>query len=419
MQQFFTGTGKRAALFVVVAILALCWLLPDRASSFPTTEPQSLYERAWELVRDNYYDTSFNHQDWSTWRHKYDGTLKTDEQAYNAIRTMLKSLGDPYTRFLDPTAFSDENDAINAFVCGIGISLRPYDSVHALIVNDVIEGGPASRAGIKYGDEIVAINGQSAKGVDGEKAAQKIRGAAGSTVDLTIRHGDATRDCKITRAEVCIPSVTVKRLDNNVGYIRLTTFMADGAAAEFRKALVQLSNTSGLIIDLRDNPGGLLANAIEIADMLMDHGKIVTTESRHGRITDGCTGMSICSEPIVLLCDHDSASASEILAGALKDNGRAVIVGSKTFGKGLVQEINRLPGGSGMHVTVARYYTPNGSDINKIGITPDVSVEDHDQQLAEGLHVLKQQTAQQNKNNTVSQVPQRNGSLPHLVSPGT
>jgi carboxyl-terminal processing protease len=391
MQQSYAARGKRAAVVLISLLISFC-SLAHKASSYPL-QPQLLYDRAWGLIRDNYYDTSFNHQSWQLWRHKYDGTLQTDEQAYSAIRAMLNSLDDPYTHLLEPKAFSDENDAINSMVCGIGISLRPYDRVHALIVNDVIDGSPAAQAGIAYGDEIVAIDGKPTTGVDGDKAAQKIRGIAGTCVALTLKHCTQTRDCKITRAQVCIPSVVTKRLDN-VGYIKLTTFMADGAASEFRRALIELSDTQGLIVDLRDNPGGLVTNAVAIADMLMPRGRIVTTESRQGRMTDACSGMSMTNQPIVLLCDHDSASASEILAGALKDNGRAVIVGSRTYGKGLVQEITRLPGGAGIHVTVARYYTPNGSDINKIGIQPNVEVEDHDGQLAEGLKVLKQETAQ-------------------------
>lgn len=393
MQQFL----KRAGLFLV-ALLCVIWAVPKPAIGFQSG-PQQLYTRAWQLVRDGYYDTTFNKQNWDVWRHKYDGKLQTNEQAYDAIRTMLASLNDPYTRFLDPKAFKEEDDAINSYVCGIGISLRPYQETHALIVNDIIEGGPAARAGIEYGDQIVAIDGESAKEVNTEKAAEKIRGAAGTVVHLTVKRENKLKDLTITRAQVCIPSVTAKVLDHNVGYIKLATFMSDDASAEFRGALQRLAGTNGLIIDLRNNPGGLLANAVEIADMLMDGGKIVTTESRRGRTTDTCTGGVMTNQPIVLLVDQDSASASEILAGALKDNHRAIIVGTKTFGKGLVQEINRLPEGAGMHVTVARYYTPNGSDINKIGIAPDVVADgDREKQLAKAVDVLQQQIAQRGSN---------------------
>jgi carboxyl-terminal processing protease len=413
---------KRAGLFLLVLMVGLCWL-PIKASG-SSSEPQQFYQRTWQIVRDNFYDTSFNNQDWETWHHKYDGKLQTDEQAYDAVRTMLASLNDPYTRFLDPKAFKEEDDAINAFVCGIGISLRPWQQTHALMVNDVIEGGPAYKAGIEYGDEIIAIDGQPTTGVNTEKAADKIRGTAGSIVKLKIKRGTTNKDCTITRAQVCIPSVTTKILDHNVGYIKLATFMSDDASTEFRSALMRLSSTDGLIVDLRNNPGGLLANAVEIADMLMSRGKIVTTASRRGSVTDRCTGGQLTDQPLVLLVDQDSASASEILAGALKDNGRAVVVGTKTYGKGLVQEINRLPNGAGMHVTVARYYTPNGSDINKIGIAPDVSESDHDKQLARSVEVMQQTIASRGERlpgspEVIAAPPKRSagGFVPRTVSP--
>jgi carboxyl-terminal processing protease len=409
---------KRAGLLVLGLVLAIV-CLPYKATG-SNSEPQQLYQRAWQLVRDNFYDTDFNHQDWDTWHHKYDGKLQTDAQAYDAIKAMLGSLNDPYTRFLDPKAFREEDDAINSFVCGIGISLRPWQQTHALIVNDVIEGGPAAHAGIEYGDAIVAIDGEPTTNVNTEEAADKIRGSAGTAVNLKIKRGTELRDCKITRAQVCIPSVTTKVLDHNIGYIKLATFMSDDASAEFRSGLQRLATTDGLVIDLRNNPGGLLANAVEIAEMLMNRGKIVSTESRHGCNTDACMGRAVTDQPIVLLVDHDSASASEILAGALKDNRRAVVVGTKTYGKGLVQEINRLPNGSGMHITVARYYTPNGSDINKIGITPDITVEDHDQQLAKCVDVLQATIAQSGTKTSPDALAapwRRYGYGPRLVSP--
>lgn len=415
MQQFLT----RAGLFLLALFSAIC-TLPYQASSAQLSGPEQSYYRAWQLVRDSYYDPTFNHQNWEAWHHKFDGKLNTNEEAYEAIKQMLASLGDQYTRFLDPKAFKDEDDAINSFVCGIGISLRPYQEVKALIINDVIETGPAYKAGLRYGDEIIAINGEPTSSINTEKAAERIRGQAGTTVALTYKRGDANNTVTIERQQIQIPAVTSKVLDGNIGYIKLATFMSDDASTEFRWALQRLSGTNGLIIDMRNNPGGLLANAIEIADMLMSRGKIVTTVSRHGRNIDACTGNLMTQAPLVVLVDKDSASASEILAGALKDNARAVIVGSRTFGKGLVQEINRLPNGAGMHITVARYYTPNGSDINKIGINPDVEVAERDKQLAAAIQVLQTKIASAHggtQNNVIALPLKRPAAVRGLLSP--
>lgn len=415
MQQFLT----RAGLFLLALFSAIC-TLPYQASSAQLSGPEQTYYRAWQLVRDSFYDPSFNHQNWETWHHKFDGKLSTNEEAYEAIKQMLASLGDQYTRFLDPKAFKDEDDAINSFVCGIGISLRPYQEVKALIINDVIETGPAYKAGLRYGDEIIAINGEPTSSINTEKAAERIRGQAGTTVALTYKRGTANNTVTIERQQIQIPAVTAKVLDGNIGYIKLATFMSDDASTEFRWALQRLAGTNGLIIDMRNNPGGLLANAIEIADMLMSRGKIVTTVSRHGRNIDACTGNLMTQAPLVVLVDKDSASASEILAGALKDNARAVIVGSRTFGKGLVQEINRLPNGAGMHITVARYYTPNGSDINKIGINPDVEVAERDKQLAAAIQVLQTKIASSQggvQNNVIALPLKRPAAMRGLMSP--
>jgi carboxyl-terminal processing protease len=409
---------KRAGLFVVALFVLFC-TLPKPASSAQLGGAEQIYYRAWQLVRDNYFDPTYNNQNWESWHHKYDGKLQTNEQAYDAVKEMLGSLGDQYTRFLDPKAFKEEDDAINSFVCGIGISLRPYSEAKALIVNDVIEGSPAARAGLQYGDEIIGIDGQTSTTWNTDKAAEKIRGQAGSSVALKVKRTSGVREMSIQRQQISIPAVSTKMLDGNIGYIKLATFMSDDASTEFRWALQKLSGTAGIVLDMRNNPGGLLANAVEIADMLMSRGKIVTTVSRKGKIVDACTGNLMTAQPIVILVDRDSASASEILAGALKDNGRAVIVGTRTYGKGLVQEINRLPGGAGMHVTVARYYTPNGSDINKVGINPDIEIADRDKQLAAAVDTLQTRIA--TRGGTVPYgyiaAPPKRGAVSRGVSP--
>jgi carboxyl-terminal processing protease len=375
------------ALFIVISLFH-----PQTAQGHRPAA-QDVYQRAWQLVRDNYYDPNFSGQNWLAWEHKYDGQLHTNADAYKAVKAMLESLSDPYTRFLDPRAFQDENDAIDARIVGIGINLQQSKDQSVLIVTRTIDESPAALAGVQAGDEIVAIDGFSALGLTPEQAAEKIRGKAGSPVKLGIRRNKEVKIIPITRAEITIRAVTAKILPSNIGYIQLSTFISNDAAHEFRNALARLANTDGLIIDLRDNPGGLLSNALEIADMLLENGSIVSTIGRHGRHTDMASGDPLTHQPIAVLVDEDSASASEILAGALKDNGRGTVVGTRTYGKGLVQEINRLPGGAAIHITVSKYLTPAGTDINKVGVAPDITVQKKDDQMKVAVEYLREKIA--------------------------
>jgi len=357
------------------------------------SDAKEIYHKAWELVRENYYDASFNGIDWSEYEHRYDGQIQGTTDAYAAIKLMLEALKDPYTRFLDPHAFQDENDAIDAHIVGIGINLQQSRDQAHLIITRTIENSPAERAGISAGDEVLAIDNSCALGITPEQAADHIRGKAGTSVKLAIKHAGAQEIVQITRQEIAIKAVQVKMFDSGIGYIQLSTFISSDAAREFRRALNRLAGAKGIIIDLRDNPGGLLANALEMADMLLYGGPIVSTISRHGKHVDVSSGQPLAKQPIVVLVDEESASASEILASAIKDNGRGIVLGTRTYGKGLVQEINRLPGGAAVHITVSRYLTPNGSDINKVGIEPDIFIENKVDQVNVAYAYLKEKIA--------------------------
>lgn len=397
-----------------IGSLALAFLVCSSMMYQPAqghrSQPQEIYHRAWQLVRDNYYESSFHNQNWNDLEHRYDSQIKTTADAHKYIKAMLETLNDPYTRFLDPRAFQDENDAIDARIVGIGINLQQSKDQKKLIVTRTIEEGPAETAGVRSGDEIVAIDNISAIGMTPEQAAEHIRGKAGTVVNIGVHHGDVSKTVSITRQEIAIHAVTSKVLDNGIGYIALSTFISNDASREFRAALQKLSTTDGLILDLRDNPGGLLSNALEIADMLLESGAIVSTISRHGRHTDLASGDPVTHQPIVVLVDDESASASEILAAALQDNGRGTLIGTHTYGKGLVQEINRLPGGAAVHITVSRYLTPGGSDINKVGVIPDFNVPNKEDQLKTAMNFLKEKIASL-KPNRMSQKPIRTSSL--------
>ncbi len=364
--------------------------------------PRETYHRAWQLVRDNFYNPKYNGVNWTALEHKYDAKIKTTKDAHECIKLMLSNLHDPYTRFLDPIDFQEENNAINSRFVGIGVNLQQVED--GLLVKRVLEGGPADQAGIAEGDEILSIQGLSAAGLTAPKAAELIRGDTGTSVDLTVKGKESrpNRTIAVERKEITIKSVNSKMLDGNIGYVQISTFLSNDAAFEFKAALKKLESADGLILDLRRNPGGLFINAVEVADMLLDNGAVVSTISRRGKHTDLSSGSPVTHQPLVVMIDEETASASEILAGALKDNKRATIVGMNSYGKGLVQEINNLPGGAAVHITVSRYLTPNGEDINKVGVRPDVQVAMHNEQFAVAVSCLKDAISKLKQPRTIS-----------------
>lgn len=350
------------------------------------SSPQQLYDQVWKLINSKYVDNTNNQQDWKRWKNKYDKAIKTDDDAYIAIQTMLASLNDPYTKFLDPKEFEDETSSIKGSLKGIGVQIGLREG--KLVIIAPIEDTPGEKAGLLAEDEILEIDGQSTKGITIDKAADKIRGEEGTFVTLLIkRKNQPNKAYKIQRAEIELKSVSTKvpenaKLDDCVGYIRLSSFISKNAITEFDNALKEYKNKKGYIIDLRSNPGGLLSNAIMLSDMFLDGGIIVSTVDRDGyKETTRASKKYVTDKPIVILINKGSASASEIFSGAMKDNKRALLVGENSFGKGLVQEVNKLMGGSGANITIQKYLTPNGTDINKKGIAPDVTVELTDENI--------------------------------------
>jgi len=351
-----------------------------------SVEPSLIYRRVWKLIDEDFYDGSYNGQNWERWEHKYDGRLKTLDDAHKAVETMLASLGDRYTRFLDRDAFDDEKQQIDAKLYGIGVQIGIDDKSKHVVIIAPIDDTPASRAGLLADDEITEIDGVSTKGFSVEDAAKQIRGAINTPVHLLLTRSGKHVKVTVVRAEIPIKAVPISKLiDGDVGYIRLSSFISQQAGQEMKDAINKLAPAKGIILDLRDNPGGLLTNAIEISDMFLDKGNIVSTVDKDGYTTPALSeGHPLCRKPLVVLINKGSASASEITSGALHDNNRAVLVGERTFGKGLVQGINKLEDGSGVNVTIARYLTPSDTDINKKGISPDVLVKISETDLKAG-----------------------------------
>lgn len=396
---------KKSIIFLGAFLLLSGWVIRDNVFAY---SPVDLYDNVWRLINSKFVDQSNNQQNWAKWRHKYDNQIRTNEDAYVAINTMVASLNDPYTKFLDPKEFADETSSIKGSLKGIGIQIGVKDG--KLMVIAPIEDTPAERAGLQADDEILEIDGVSTKGITVDKAADKIRGKEGTQVTLLVKRKDvAPKTYTITRAEIEIKSISQKlptdmTIPNDFCYIRLSSFISRNAATEFGNILNTNRNKKGFIIDLRSNPGGLLTNAIYISDMFLDGGTIVSTVDRDGyKETQRASAGVYTKKPVVVLINKGSASASEIFSGAMKDNHRAVIIGEQSFGKGLVQEINKLPYESGINITIQKYLTPNGTDINKKGITPDIMVkltEDdvknkNDLQLKKAVEVLSKMTSGQ------------------------
>ncbi|MEO0406920.1 MAG: carboxyl-terminal processing protease CtpC [Cyanobacteria bacterium P01_A01_bin.135] len=349
--------------------------------------PKDIVDEVWQLIDRTYVDATFNQTDWQAVRMDYLNRSYTDsEAAYTAIREMLDTLEDPYTRFMDPQEFRNMQIDTSGELTGVGIQLSQEEETNKLIVVAPIEDSPAFEAGIVAGDVIIKIDDVDAIGMDINDAVNLIRGPVDSQVNLTILREEETLVVPIVRARIEIHPVRYETRTEpglgTVGYIRLIQFSAN-AADEMRDAIraLEKEDVESYVLDVRSNPGGLLYSSIDIARMWLEDGTIVSTVNRRG-LTDRqeAVGNALTDKPLVVLVDGGSASASEILSGALQDNDRATLVGTKTFGKGLVQSVRPLGDGSGLAITVAKYLTPNGNDINEAGIAPDVVVELSDEQ---------------------------------------
>ncbi len=351
-----------------------------KGQAFFQDSPKELVDEVWQIIDKNYVDATFNQVDWRETRDEYlNRSYTSNEEAYVAIREMLEKLGDPYTRFMDPQEFRNMQIDTSGELTGVGIQLSQDEETKELIVVSPIEDTPAFKAGIKAQDVIISIDDTTTEGMNINDAVNLIRGQVGTSVTLKIRRENEEMEFEITRDRIEIHPVRYSFSPDNggIGYIRLTNFSAN-AAEEMREAIEDLEsqNVVGYVLDLRSNPGGLLYSSVEIARMWLESGTIVSTVNRQGIADEQhADHRALTDKPLVVLVDGGSASASEILSGALQDNKRAELVGTQTFGKGLVQSVRGLGDGSGLAVTIAKYLTPSGRDINKEGISPDVTIE--------------------------------------------
>ena len=352
-----------------------CWGMPPAAAFTPE---QQLVLQAWRTINQAYYDDSFNHQNWWLTR---DRTLKqqipTEEAAYQAITKMIASLDEPFTRLLRPEQYRSLQVNTAGELSGVGLQIGVKAGSKSIEVIAPIAGSPAAIAGILPRDIIVEIDATPTSELTLDTAAVKMRGATGTNVSLIVQTSDQSpREVILIRQKIELNPVTAELHTENgrkIGYLRLAQFSAK-AAQELGENITKLKQqgATSYILDLRNNPGGLVQAGVEIARQWLNEGTIVYTVDRRGAIDEiDATGTALTDAPLAVLVNEGTASASEILAGALQDNGRATLIGTKTFGKGLIQSLFELPNGSGLAVTVAKYETPNHHDIHKLGITPD------------------------------------------------
>lgn len=361
---------RKIALWII--ILAVPFVLRTAVCA-PKAEPRqdrsALYEQmqifsdAITLIQQNYVDN-----------------VEPKKLIYGALGGMLRAL-DPYSQFMDPDMYNEIKVETTGKFGGLGIEISIRDNLLTVIAP--IDGTPASKAGIEAGDRIVKINNEQTRDITLLDAVKKLRGEPGTSVDITVlREGEnKLLDFTIKRDIIKIDSLKkAEVLEKEIGYIRLVEFQQD-TSKELDKTLVDLEakNIKGLILDLRNNPGGLLDSAVDVSDKFLHNNEIIVTT--RGRLEDQVMEFrarkdSVRHEyPIAILVNGGSASASEIVAGALQDNKRGIVIGTKTFGKGSVQTVAPLPDGSALRITTAKYFTPSGRSIMNDGIEPDVIVE--------------------------------------------
>ena len=337
----------------------------------------------------------------------YVGELDKTAMEEGIYKGLVSSVGDPYTTYYTKEEFDSIMEKTSGVYAGIGVQMMVDQTDNTILVADVFEGSPAEKAGMLSKDKIVGAEGQPLTGDDFNEAPKIIKGKPGTKVTVTVFRPSTneTLDLEMKRENVIYPSVSHKMLEGDINYIKISSF-EELTYDQFKEALDEgtKANAEGLIIDLRDNTGGLLDVTVQIVDELIPEGVIVSTKDKNGKVKEMTSDDQYVDIPIVVLVNERSASASEVLSGALKDHNRAILVGNRTFGKGIVQTIMPLTDGSAIKVTTSQYFTPSGVCIQGEGIEPDYKVDlapelmikakleyNEDLQLQKAVEVLREQ----------------------------
>ena len=373
------------ALRQLIAASLCCFLVRGSAcTAVALSDTQQLVVDSWRLVNQGFWNPEqLDAVRWKRQRQKaMERSIESSNDAYAAIESMLAQLGDPYTRLLRPEDYTALKNSTNGSLSGVGLQLGPDESSNGVVVISALEGSPAGEAEITSGTQLLSVDGKDVVDLGLEGTVAALRGDVGSQVVLTLDNGsEETSELTLERRSVDLRPVRTRRLrsgSHTLGYLRITQF-SEGVPEQVKEALTELQNKEieGLVLDLRNNSGGLVSAGLAVADDFLSGGAIVETRNREGiNDTIQASLQTVYDGPMVTLVNGGTASASEILAGALQDNERATLLGGQTFGKGLIQTLTNLSDGSGLAVTVAGYVTPSGRDIQGEGIAPDRGLSD-------------------------------------------
>ena len=359
--------------------------------------PQRLFINVWRITKNSYVDETLNNQNWIRWRTRYFKHIKTIEDANIAINSMLASLNDPYSKFLQSDLFSKQKMIIDSEITGIGILFNK--SGNEVVINHIMDNSPAQGANILPGDTIVSVNGEKTDKLEMKTIIKAIENTDNKEIEITIKRNNLLITKKIKRKAIPIKTMEYKITRDNIGIITLANIMGEKAVSDFKDIIIKTNNTKGIIIDLRNNYGGVLANAIQMANFMMDTGKIVSIQSRiNTKYQIYSDGEKIFkNKPIVILINRNTASASEILAGTLKDNLDAILIGERSYGKNSIQQVIPMPNETGLILTTDRYILPDGNDIYGKGLEPDIVIKQdtiftqkNDKQLRKAKKIIRE-----------------------------
>lgn len=353
-------------------------LLSEKYAKFHHSQkvaPSRLYVNVWRETKLRYADKTMNNQEWNVWRNRYAGKIHTLEDAEVAINTMLASLNDPYTQFLSKNKYSKQSGVMESVITGTGLVFNKTSE--GIVVNTVLKNSSAKENKVMTGDKIVKINGVDVKNLSVSQVQNILDKSSGNDVKITFKRGEKISEKSLKKTEIPINTMSYTITDDNIGIVRLSNIMGKNALKDFKQIIKATNNTKALVLDLRNNYGGLLTNAVQMADLMLTEKKIVDIKSREKIKYEIYSGnRNIFKEkPVIILVNEKTASAAEIFAGALKSNLETYLIGENTFGKNTIQYVVPMSNETGIIITSDKYILPGGEDIDGTGIKPDIELQ--------------------------------------------